>query len=98
MNKDYVPTDPPYNVYIDLGLQTSDYDLMNNENVAEMADKCHDYLKLGRHEHILGSSVPLPTFSRIVSALNKSCLSGLRGDRQEQDESSLVGTNQRLVA
>lgn len=87
MKIDVVLTDPPYNVRQELGRQTSDYDLLSEDNTTEMVALCGDNLKVGVHTYIFCSSIPLLLWVLAVSALTESVTfrdSEVNGQVQEE--------------
>lgn len=72
MKEDLVLTDALCKVRQDLGSQAPDHDLFSEKDIAEFADMCDEYLKLGVHVHIFCSSVQPSSLVKAISAATRS--------------------------
>lgn len=63
---DIVLTDPHYNMCCKHRRQISDYGALSDEALAEMVEKCGDYLNLGGHTHMFCFLVQLSLWVKAI--------------------------------
>lgn len=91
-------TDPFYDEHREFGRQTSYYDSFSEDEIAELAEMCGFYLKLGGHAQMLFLSVQLSLWVKTVSVHTESILFGdAEGFLQEHDEAKFYQEKQFLV-